>query len=309
MRVETQAHLAANEVSKYIIDYPAFHDLRARMDGMITSPDPKGMLVVGDTRVGKTTLARSLLDTHPKTFVDGTPSVPVLDIEIPTIPTEKSIARALMLQLDVTTGRTLSEQELIARFAKIAEYCRIKLVIIDEFHHFTESSHYPKLLRYANSVKSLMNQSGVSVVLMGLPNSRAILDKNQQLRGRFSSVQHIGAFAMEETDQFNDFLDVLRALADKLPFENAAEIADHLYGPRMWYATHGALGYVKKLLIEAIEMSGASKNKQLSMNLMEKAFTAAIWHDGIGKLNPFNRSFSHNLLDEVGQPFCPDMAF
>ncbi|GMG95101.1 TniB family NTP-binding protein [Cupriavidus metallidurans] len=308
MKNELQGQQATREVSQYIIDYPAFHALREKMERMLRSPDPRGLLIVGDTRVGKTTLAKSVLDVHPKTIIDGTPSVPALYIEIPTIPTEKSIARALMLQLDVTTSRALSEQELISRFARIAEYCRIKLVIIDEFHHFTESSQYPKLLRYANSVKSLMNRAGVSVVLMGLPSSRAILDKNQQLRGRFSSVQHIGAFAMEDTAQFNDFLDVLRALADKLPFENAQELAGELYGPRMWYATHGALGYVKKLLIEAVETSDAA-NRKLSMALMEKAFTAAIWHDGVGKLNPFNRNFSHNLLDEVGQPFCPDMAF
>lgn len=308
MKNDVEGQEATREVSRYIIDYPAFHDLRERMERMLRSPDPCGLLIVGDTRVGKTTLAKSVLEAHPRTIVDGTPSVPVLYIEIPTIPTEKSIARALMLQLDVMTSWTLSEQELITRFAKIAEYCRIQLVIIDEFHHFTESSQYPKLLRYANSVKSLMNRAGVSVVLMGLPSSRAILDRNQQLRGRFSSVQHIGAFAMDDCAQFNGFLDVLRALAEKLPFENAIELAGELYGPRMWYATHGALGYVKKLLIEAIEMSDTTKHK-LTMALMEKAFTVAIWHDGVGKLNPFNRGFSHHLLDEVGQPFCPDMTF
>jgi len=309
MKNDPQGQLAAREVSQYIIDYPAFHDMREKMERMLRSPDPSGLLIVGDTRVGKTTLANSVLDAHPKTTISGTPSVPVLYIEIPTIPTEKSIARALMWQLDVRASRALSEQELIAHFAEIAKYCRIKLVIIDEFHHFTESSQYPKLLRYANSVKSLMNRSGVSVVLMGLPSSRAILDKNQQLRGRFSSVQHIGAFAMDETAQFNDFLDVLRALADKLPFENAEELAGEVYGPRMWYATHGALGYVKKLLIEAIEMSDATRPGKLTMTLMEKAFTAAIWCNGIGKLNPFNRSFSHNLLDAAGEPFCPDRSF
>ncbi|SDP81902.1 AAA domain-containing protein [Ralstonia sp. 25mfcol4.1] len=299
---------AAHEVSRYIIDYPAFHDLREKMERMLRSPDPRGLLIVGDTRVGKTTLAKSILEAHPRSTVDGTPSAPVMYIEVPTIPTEKSIARGLMLQLDVTTSRSLSEQDLIARFTKVVEYCRIRLVIIDEFHHFTETAQHPKLHRYANSVKSLMNRAGVSVVLMGLPSARAVLDKSQQLRGRFSSVQHIGAFAMEDSTQFNDFLDVLRALAKKLPFENGEELADELFGPRMWYATHGALGYVKKLLIEAIEMSEATK-RRLTMPLMEKAFTAAIWHEGVGKMNPFNRGFSHHLLDEEGQPFCPDLTF
>lgn len=300
---------AIEEVAEYIVDYPAFHDLRAKMEGMLRSPNQRGLLIVGDTRVGKTTLAQSFLDAHPPSIVDGRPSVPVLYIEVPTIPSEKSIARGLMSAIDINANPRLTEQELSTHFAKVARYCRIKLVIIDEFHHFLETGYFPRLVRFANSVKGLMNQSGVSVVLMGLPKSRTILDKNQQLRGRFSSVLRIGTLAMDDPRQFNVFLDVLQALAARLPFENAEEIADPQYGMRMWYATHGALGYIKALLIEAIELSQSTARHQLTMPLLEKAFTAAIWCDGVGRLNPFHRDFRENLLNAVGEPFCPDMAF
>jgi hypothetical protein len=100
---------------------------------------------------------------------------------------------------------------------------------------------------------------------------------------------------------FRNFLNVLRALTRVLPFPNASELYGPELGRRMLSAAQGRLGYIKPLLIGAVELAHQRDERLLSSELLEAVFTRDIWSDGVGSKNPFNPHFKfEDQLDGPG---------
>lgn len=306
----------ATAIDAAIIAYQPFTDVVKALLRIAESPIQRGLLTVGESRVGKSTTAEVVCRDLNGRAPAGEHWA--LTIEIPTNPTEKSIAKELMLALGNERVRR-SEQDLTASFVKIARETGLKLVIIDEFHHFVEGRRgVTNLDRAANSLKGLMNRTKpMSYVIMGLPKSMRIMHKCQQLRGRFSAcieLEILGRAVLEEVSNkqvvdrsYKHYLNVVRTLTQVLPFSNAETLFTTELGRRLLSASQGRLGYIKPLLIGAVELACERREGKLSDALLEAAFTRYIWQGGVGGKNPFNRYFDFSdRLDGPGEPFAPD---
>jgi len=312
----SEVDAVSRAIDDVIVAYQPFTDVVEAAIRFAESPIQRGLKVVGESRVGKSTVASLVCRELNARAPAG--QVWALAIEIPTNPSERTIAQLLILTLgNVSANGT--EIDLSTDFVNIARECGLKLVLIDEFHHFVEGRPgVTHLARAANSLKGLMNKTKpVSYVVLGLRKTLRITERCEQLRGRLTATRELGALgqAMLENvadakvrdESFRSFLNVLRALTRVLPFPNASELYSPELGRRMLSASQGRLGYIKPLLIGAVELAYERDERLLSRELLEAVFTRDIWSDGVGSKNPFNPHFKFDdRLDGPGEPFAPD---
>ena len=312
----SEVDAVSRAIDDVIVAYQPFTDVVEAVIRFAESPIQRGLKIVGEGRVGKSTVASLVCRELNARAPAG--QVWALVIEIPTNPTEKTIVELLLFALGNERADG-TEVKLSTQFIKIARECGLKLVLIDEFHHFVEGrAGVTHLARAANSLKRLMNSTKpVSYVVVGLHKLLRITATCEQLRGRLTATRELGALGQAMLDNvadanvrdvsFRNFLNVLRALTRVLPFPNASELYGPELGRRMLSAAQGRLGYIKPLLIGAVELAHQRDERLLSSELLEAVFTRDIWSDGVGSKNPFNPHFKfEDQLDGPGEPFAPD---
>lgn len=94
----------------------------------------------------------------------------------------------------------------------------MELFILDEFQHFIDRDSNSILNTAAGWLKSLIDNSGKPVVLLGMPYCNIILRASGQLERRFTmrvSLEPFGWNTEAEQDEFRMFL---CCLDEKLPF-------------------------------------------------------------------------------------------
>jgi len=219
------------------------------------SADPKSLFIGGDTGVGKSTLIGAFMSRHPRVVGDEVDTVPVLAASMPAVATVKSTASALLSALGDPKAYNGELAKLTSRLLHYLEACNVKMIVLDEFQHVIDRESSKVLARTADWLKTVLDGSGIPLVLVGLPHSERILDENPQLARRFPHRTLLGRFGWNTAKRRVEFRMLLRVVDEHLPFA----IRAHLDAPEMaeWFFKHtaGTLGLVMLLVREAAELA------------------------------------------------------
>ncbi|MCP4597953.1 TniB family NTP-binding protein [Neptuniibacter sp.] len=262
----------------------------------------QNLICIGVSGTGKSTLKRKFYDQYPVIQTELGKRIPVLVIDTPSIPTVKNMAEAVLLQLGDPNFNKGSAIEKTGRILNYMKACEVKLVIIDELQHFIDQGNKAAPRQVSDWLKSLIDNSGASTVLMGLKRSEHILEINEQLRRRFSRRVDLKPFSIANQESFWDFFRVIKALDSVLMLPQPLELSEDLVH-RFHCATNGVIGYAVNLIISAYQVAVRKKQDGLNLQCLEQAFTESIWLDGTGCSNPFNPSFKEKSLTKFWEPF------
>lgn len=174
----------------------------------------RGMLLLGDTGTGKTTVA----DTYISKYLQECDSLesdeltkkPILKISIPSDATTIGILTKLLNELnheDCVTG-TLSR--LMHRFMKAAKAYGVEMVILDEFQHLLRNQAQKRTRQAANAIKTLHDDLNIPIVMIGMPESRQVIEAHSELYRRFTYEQiELVPFSLDtegETENFRSYI-------------------------------------------------------------------------------------------------------
>lgn len=292
---------------KELISFPAFErtveeiallHYRWRQSGVC-----EGLLVYGQHGSGKSTAISHYLKQFPRKRVSGVTRIPVLLALTPETPSVVSLSDVLLSSLGdpiATRGTAATKLKRIVHFFK---ECGVEMLILDEFHHFFDTHRVQEGRRVSDWLKNLMNLTGICVVLVGLPRSIAALNSNPQLRRRFRSPLHHREFGFVEEGAQKEFRALLNALDQCLPVKFSPSLAEPSTARQMYYATHGLIDYVVKIIDDAVAMSGATSGHALGANQLVSAFKRQVWAECPDWINPFLAE-KLRLLVQPREPFC-----
>lgn len=292
---------------KELFSFPAFErtveeiallHYRWRLSGVC-----EGLLVYGQHGSGKSTAISHYLKQFSRKRVGGVTKIPVLMALTPETPSVVSLSDVLLTSLGdplATRGTAATKLKRIVHFFK---ECGVEMLILDEFHHFYDTHRVSEGRRVTDWLKNLMNLTKISVVLVGLPRSIAALNANPQLRRRFRSPLHHREFGFIEESAQKDFCALLDALEQCLPVRFAPSLAEPSTARQMYYATHGLIDYVVKILDDAVSMSGAKSGQVLGAKHLVSAFKRQVWAECPDWINPFLTK-KLRLLVQPREPFC-----
>lgn len=263
----------------------------------------QNIICVGQSGTGKSTLKEKIKNTFPRINIDEKVIIPILVVDTPSMPTVKNIAEEILIQLGdprFDKGSAIDKTNRILNYLLV---CEVKMIIFDELQHFIDQGKHPSTYKVSEWLKTVIDKSKASTVLMGLERSEQLLRVNEQLRRRFSKRVDITPFDINDQISRNNFIGVIKILDEKVGFPTKLDLKDRDLIISFYFATNGIIDYLVKLFIGAYECAVLAKKDSLDRDCFEKAFTENVWIEGVGKLNPFNNKFSQQRLDKDGMPF------
>ncbi len=130
--------------------------------------EPPCLLVVGPTGAGKSTLVGSYAREHPAVLTESGVTHPVVTATIPSPATIKSLAMVLLAALGDPRATSGTVGSMTYRLARYFRDCQVELLILDEVQHFRDRDNRRVLENASNWLKTLIKETGVACVLVGL---------------------------------------------------------------------------------------------------------------------------------------------
>src|SRR5258708_5396270 len=234
------------------------------------------VLVIGPSRVGKTTLIRLLeerLLARTKALMQASPNfIPFASILAAGPGTNRfewaEYYRAVLRALHdpFVDGRVarIRARELREAMETALGVRKPLAIIVDEAHHLAEAARGSRLQSQLNHLKHFENATGVSHILVGTYEMRPFRKVNAQLACRSVDV-HFPRYDASIDADAQVFQSVVWALQRQLPVEKEPPLVDHW--EFLYARSIGCVGLMKMHL-----------NRALNLALTEKAETVTLTH-------------------------------
>lgn len=278
------------------------------------SPEPTCVAVIGESRTGKSRVLEEVSGARPKRRTPEGLLVPSLYLKLPSNPTVKNVVTHLLNYMEDPRYDSGTEYARSIRLGKLMRNAGTRVVILDEFQHF-----YDKRLNTVSEVtdwlKIFVEEAKVSLIIGGLPSCKAIINQNEQLSGRFLQPIVMPRFSWVDMDSRAEFLGIVDAFGDSLRrYFKTPEMASEEMGFRFFCATGGLIGYLTKMLRQAVWDASSAACSTITLENFAEAHKKALWNESTlpNGVSPFSREFlltpSKDILNAVGTVGIPTEA-
>lgn len=173
-----------------VIQHPRFRALHARISECLEATaedgEPQCLCLIGETGVGKTTLARTYAAAFPRHETPLGARTPILYLETPHPITVKGMTSALLHALGDPRAFKGTQPEMNARLQGFLADCGTRLVILDDFHHLIDKQTNHILRDVSEWLKVLIKNTGIVYLVVGIEGEvERILTANPQLSRLF----------------------------------------------------------------------------------------------------------------------------
>lgn len=228
--------------------------------------EPRHGIFIGDSGCGKTTLrdvfTAGLPTQHDEFQLGLRANIPVLVVSLPSKITPKSMVCQMLRALGDRSSLHGTYFELMERLCRLIKDCNVQLVWIDEFQHLLSLGRggsrgaSGRLREAQDSIKSLINNTHVSFILMGMPEIDALIEKEDQISRRFTHLHVMAPFQIpsdHDNDLVNFVNDLLIGAVQQLPYFSSADYLTQgsAHAERMFIASRGVPSRLKDLVKNA----------------------------------------------------------
>lgn len=262
-----------------------------------------GLLIMAPSGAGKSTLAETYEASFPRQHEAERTYIPVLLVSVPSSPTSRSLAGAILEKLGAHRLLRGSSPERTAAIINLIRKCGIELVILNEAQHLFYPPTVVAFRDLTDWLKSFMDESGVSIIAFGLPAAELVIDSNEQLHRRFSERVSLPPFSLSDEEDFREFRGILRAYEAKLPLPLETPLHEANLARRMHFASYGLLDYVVKTLEGAVYSATLCGKESIDLAALANGFRDRVWKNVPDILNPFFPESPLRPLDRPGEFF------
>jgi replication-associated recombination protein RarA len=171
-----KASFALNRL-RHLIDYPA----RDRMPCL---------LLYGATGMGKTKILKMFIRSHPVSVTSqtGPSSIPIVLVQMPPEPDEKSFYLELLHAMNATSqfGHTTGQLRHMVR--DLLSFSKTRMLMVDEVHSLLAGTYRQQRI-LLNTLRFLANALQIPMVCAGTAEAKRALLTDQQLADRFEALE------------------------------------------------------------------------------------------------------------------------
>jgi hypothetical protein len=259
----------------------AYEGVLGCMSRSISFNRPIGCLLLGKGGVGKSTVCKLIKAKNKPEAVTTNGYVKrivkVFYMPVPSPVTIKSLTIRMLEELGSNDHSGTSEQ-LNYRLRTLLRECNTKLIMLDEFHHIYNANALKtrSTENVANWIKTLADESKVTICLVGLPDIQSKLHLDSQLQRRFSYVYTLNPLSLSENSAeiFKNFLKHTEEFCHKkLATRFDPSLISHSMLKRIYLATGGIQAYVIQLIQESCIKALSSQRKVVTIDDFHYAFS------------------------------------
>jgi Cdc6-like AAA superfamily ATPase len=289
MPIEDRVKMVENLYVHFPRNDKALNTIRDHHTHAKFANEPEGLLIQGECGAGKTTIVKLYMKDYPRIYTQEITRVPVLYAKVPVPATCKNLATKILTAIGDPAAEKGSQVSQTLRIKRYMEACNVELLFLDEFQHFQDRDSSKVLKTASDWLKLLMDETGVPIVLAGLPYSHTILDSpgNEQLQRRFATRIELEPFAYETSQERQDFRRFLNVIDDKLPLAEKSNLADPATALCIYEATQGVVARVMKLVRRATAIALKLHRERITSDTLSVAYEERLAANDPSKPNPF----------------------
>lgn len=289
---------AFNVIDQILVEHAPFMAAKKRLvqhyTASRTCAEPVCLAIIGESRSGKSRVLDHVTRQYPAERREEGMYIPILTISTPSKPTVKGLAEKLLLALgDPLWNRRASENEKTERLIVLLKQVGTTMIIIDEFQHFYDKGSHKIQHHVADWLKTLVDRARIALVVAGLPNCMAVISQNEQLSGRFTGAVRMPRFNWLKDSDRGEFMSILEAFQEMLKEYEFPDLASDAMAFRFYCATGGLVGYVAKILRQAIWDALFNNRTVIDLSHLAEAYEEAVWQrSSFDSINPFSPGFN-----------------
>lgn len=297
-------------VSNTIVEHAAFTNAIKAYDQAINAVGSMnnsiGFPLMGESRVGKTTLLTKLKNKYPAHRNEDGVIQPVVLCNVAPQPTMRGMALSLLkglndptIDMDKTSGEK-GERVLKAKAIKQIKECGVKAVIFDESQHLARDPNSKSTYAATEWIKTLMDETNVVLIMAGLESTNNLFEQNEQLLGRCRSTIRLTRFDWLVEQSRLEFLGILQVFQHRMQPLEMPELTDHEIAFRFYLATGGLIGYLSKLLTQIVWDADTEKRKIVKMEHFAEAYEKTMRVSELNQTkNPFVGKSKLSVTEET----------
>ncbi|MFB9222681.1 TniB family NTP-binding protein [Paracoccus cavernae] len=243
--------------------------------------ETKGFAVIGNSGDGKSAMIRRNL-ARLEGFRERTPQSDgnYLAVNVPPEATIKSLATDILAKTGygkVASSAKAHELWKMVRHRLI--FCGISLLWIDEAHHLLRGGAGRDLAGALQALKKLMQEeSGVAVIVSGIPKLRELLltDPETSRRFKWQRLRPVGAAS-------DDAINIARFVTACCKKIGLRPPADPHFAERLIFASHEGLGLSLALAKDSLRRALTARDSQLTLDHARRTWELQHpEHEGLG---------------------------
>lgn len=267
-------------VLEQTIHHALYQKARKELSEAITLSQSLGGSIVpflGPTRCGKSRMLEDLQAAvgRPTEALGGWVYDSDFAIgEIPNKPNDKILVLSVLAALGLKGKRGLSASEIEAQLYREITTKGIRVIALDECNHCAERGHHLSKRGVTDHFKRLVDNTGVTLVLSGLPKFQKILDENEQCRDRsMNSIMILPYSWSVEEEKTNFAACIATALGQLQDVGVSFDFDAHDVVVRLYGVSAGRIGMVMRVLQGAVRFI---ENDVLSFDHLARSAHAAL---------------------------------
>ena len=274
---------------------------RTAMTGMSS-----GVLIVGETGSGKTTVGLHICELIRSRAVPQNPDadhVPVVMVKCPEVSSRKQVLVQILLGMGAAFPKKHTYTDLLRQLKAIAGPIGLLAIIIDDLQDLLRGRTRRGVQEIALALRDIMDLLGITLALLGTPESVVVINDNLQLRKRIPYRTSLPYFDLNNPNELQNFKKLIHEVELWLPLEFESRLEDGEMLVRLLKATNGIFQYLLDLLDQAIVEACGDGAELIEIDHLSRAFDwvyGTTFQDG----NPFRMDVKHlRPLDRPGEPF------
>jgi energy-coupling factor transporter ATP-binding protein EcfA2 len=288
-------------LDKVLLPHDAFQKGVDRLEYFLARApldEPEIVPVLGPPGSGKSRLLEVVSSNHPSTRTNDGLNIPIIRVSVPSKPTIKGLGDLILKKLDPEDTRKYTENQMTHRIQVLMHNCGTLLLMLDEFQHFFDRTSKRVWHHVTDWLKVLIDEVGCILVVSGLPDCTTVIKQSPQFRRRCRQKIYLPQFRWENSDEQAQFRGILGGFYGALISQgiHLPNLSEDAWAFRMFCATGGLIGYVKKLLAEVIiEQGSIEQNRALDLKEFENAhkrFTITFEDLSASDVKPFDPDFT-----------------
>lgn len=249
------------------IGYPKAQSILKKLEDFLVYPkQPRmpGMLIVGPSNNGKTSLIRNFAGKHlaDESINLEHISAPVFYIQAPPTPNEaafySNILNSLFQRVPAASTDAKREKAILA-----LKNIQTRVLIIDELHNILAGSSV-KQQQFLNMIKYLSNELEICIVGCGTGDLLRAVSIDPQIQNRFIP-ELLPVWPMDKT-----YRQLLMSFERTLPLKQPSELHNSLLASRIHALSEGTIGELSMLLNMAAEYAIKTGVEKIDQNILNK---------------------------------------